>query len=298
MNTNEKISAFLSYIENVERLSENTCKNYKVDLSHFEKFLTEKEIEVENVTVQTINAFVATQTVSKATTINRRLSSITSFYAYLILIGDVAINPVLAVKKRPKITVTVPDIMTESEQQKVLSVVANHNYTKGDTTFFRNYAILNLLFASGIRRDELANLKVADVMLSENAVIVSKGKGDKQRLAYYNDKTRAILCEYIQAYRPLYTHSNTSEYLFLGATSERLHDNTIHRIVCYYFELAGCKKAGRAVHATRKRFTQNAYQISHDVYAVANLLGHTNINNVQRYAVAEQERNKAICMGF
>lgn len=290
---------FISHIEAVGRLSDKTVKGYASDLRHFVRYMEEQQgiADAQSVTVMHIEKFIAEELRDNAaSTVGRYLASITRYFGYMVSRGIVRENPVLALEDKPKVPEKEPDVLSGEEKAEILRCCADPKNSKGAKTFFRNYAILHILFSTGMRREELVSLKLEDLRLEDNSILICKAKGGKQRMAYFSDATRGILSEYVEAYRSLFKCSAQSQYLFMGTASEQLDLSAVNRIVNKYMTIAGCKKAGRSVHSTRKRFATDAYDNSHDIYAVANIIGHSNIKTVRRYVKADAERNKAICM--
>lgn len=294
----EIINKYLEYIQNVKKLSYNTIIGYERDIKKYMEWADGAKVDYTTAKPKDIKNFVAKAFAGKsASTTNRAMSSIKEFYNYLVMEELVSVNPVSAID-RAKQPQKVIDIITVDEKNAILKAAADPNNSENFKMYFRDYAIMNLLFSTGMRRDELVNLKVSDVDLCNNAVLISKGKGNKERVTYYNDTTRMILAEYINAHRALYETSKNSEYLFVSQKAESLSDRSINNIVNRFMEIAGCKKKGRSVHNTRKRFATDAYIASGDIYAVANILGHSGIGTVARYAQAQGDINKKICMGL
>ena len=285
----DAIDAFERYQRDILGRSENTIKNYKLDLVQFCKVAGLDGIEdVSRADAENFILWLANKGTA-ASTRCRKISAIQSLFKWAEDCGIVQKNAVGGLAK-PKIPQKKVLAMSAEEVQKVLWVAKNRNQHHKD--FFRNLTMIALLFASGLRRNELVNIKVGDVFLPDNALLVREGKGDKQRIVYYNDDAKALLSEWIVRHRKLYKHAENSEYLFVTEKSEKMNPATVNMVVNGLYEEAGIKEKGYGVHSTRRSFATAVYDATKDVVVVQNLLGHSNPQVTMRYIGVDEGSKK------
>lgn len=284
------ISEFANYLRNIKNRSELTISAYCSDLAQFCAIFHFKygfgeitRIDIENVYIPRLVAENVCP-VSRA----RKLSSINVFYKWATGHGYVVENPVENVEK-PKIPQKSPKIMSPDEVAKVLVYARNSDSI--EETLFRDIAVLMLMFYTGVRRAEVVNIKLMDVDLKNSSILIH-GKGNKERLVYFNDSTRSVLSEYMQMHRKLFKTAKLSEYLFVSQRAKQLSTKTINDIVNKQLKNAGLKDKGYTAHSTRKAFATAAYESTKDIYAVQSLLGHNSPNTTMRYVKASEEIKK------
>ena len=278
-------SLFESYQRDILNRSENTILNYKSDILQFQKMLSLDNVDVSKAQAKEYATILAKAGIS-ATSRARKISVLQVFYEWLYQNEYVSINALKSLIK-PKIPKTKVLAMNRDEVNKVLEATRQAPKNK---YYFRNLAIVNLFLSTGIRRDELCNIKLEDVNTDDNSILIRKGKGDKQRVVYYNDKMKAILCEYISTYRKLQKPSETSEYLFCSEINESLSDRSINEICGRIFKQAGLEHL--TVHCFRRTFATMIYEATKDIVTVQNLLGHSSPETTMRYVGINEESKK------
>lgn len=285
-----EINEFSTYLKNVRNLSDATISAYSSDLREFFAvmgfYYGVNEITLRDVETVYIANLVASG--NCAASRSRKLSSVRAFYKWAVKNGIVNNNPVSEIEM-PKIEKKSVKAMSFNDVENVIEEAKNDSHENS----FRDLAVVSLMFSTGIRRAELTEIKLKDLNIEEGVMIVH-GKGSKDRMAYFNDTTRAIMSEYINVHRKFYKTHEKSDYLFVSERGSKLCLSTVNRIVNRYLELAGIKNKGFTVHSTRKAFATAVYENTGDIFAVQQLLGHSSPSTTQRYVgVAEYRKREA-----
>lgn len=284
------IDKFESYLRNVKNRSELTITAYCTDMRQFCAVFKDKQSLGEITRADIEGRYIANLAASGLSPASRarKLASVKSFFKWAKTNGYIVENFVENVEN-PKIPQAEPKIMSKEEIKSVIkSAKTNGRYFENK---FRDLAILSLMFNTGIRRAEVVNAKLADINLEESSMLVH-GKGNKERIVYYNDNTRAILSEYIKVHRKLMKESENSEYLFVSREAKKMSICSINRIVNAHLEMAGVKDKGYTAHSTRKAFATAVYEATSDIFATQKLLGHSSPNTTMRYVKASEEMKK------
>lgn len=286
------IQEFASYMRNVKNRSELTISAYCSDLAQFCAIMHEKQ-SFGDITRKDIETLYIENLVEKnvsAASRARKLSSLKAFYKWAKTNGYVVENPVESVES-PKIPHKEPKVMSREEVQEVMFYARNDNSC--EENLFRDNAIMAVLFNTGLRRAEVVNLKLCDVDLQNSSLLVH-GKGNKERIVYYNSNVQAILSEYIHSHRKLFCTAAKSEYLFISKKSVKLNVSTINLIVDRNLKKANIKDNGYTAHSTRKVFATQCYSNSRDIVAVKELLGHSSTEVTMRYiGISESMKKQA-----
>lgn len=286
----KEINEFAKYLKNVRNLSDSTISAYSSDLREFCAIMG-FEGEVKEITLREVETVYIEKLVVSgncAASRSRKISSVRVFYKWAVKNGIVKNNPVEDIEL-PKIEKKTVKAMSFNDVENVIEEAKNDSHENS----FRDLAVVSLMFSTGIRRAELTEIKLKDLNIEEGVMIVH-GKGSKDRMAYFNDTTRAIMSEYINVHRKFYKTHEKSDYLFVSERGSKLCLSTVNRIVNRYLELAGIKNKGFTVHSTRKAFATAVYENTGDIFAVQHLLGHSSPSTTQRYVgVAEYRKRQA-----
>lgn len=296
MDINNEIKLFESYLRNVKNRSEKTIEAYSQDLREFSRLMAHKDSinEITRADIETSYIENLVQCGNGPSSRARKLSSLRSFFKWAVANELVKENPVENVEM-PKIPHKEPKVMDSNEVFDVMLNVRNDGSRESACEGFRNLAIMSLMFNTGVRRSEVIEIKLNDLNLSDSSLLIH-GKGNKERVAYFNDTTRAILSEYVLSHRKSLKPSETSEYLFVSKRAEKMVPASINKIVNKYFEAAGVKSKGYTAHSTRKAFATQAYSNTGDIFAVQNLLGHSSPNTTMKYVGVVESKKKAAAM--
>lgn len=294
MNANHEIEMFSLYLRNVKNRSEKTIDAYSRDLREFCAVFDFKTSlnEITREDVETVYIANLAGNGNCAASRSRKLSSVKSFFKWAVINGIVVENPVENVES-PKIAKKAPKVMTICEVSDVIESAKSDNSRESACEGFRNLAVLAIMFGTGVRREELTEIKLQDIDLREGSVLIH-GKGNKERIAYFNEATQAIVSEYILCHRQKLKPAQESEYVFVSKRHGKLSPSTVNRIVNKYFAAADIKQKGFTAHSTRKAFATQVYKNTGDIFVVQNLLGHSSPAVTQRYVgMSESAKKKA-----
>ncbi|MDN5330958.1 MAG: integrase/recombinase XerD [Tepidanaerobacteraceae bacterium] len=287
----EVIDSFINYIKAAKNQSENTLKAYANDLGQFIEYLEQSKMSetksLKNVTHLDIRGFLAylrEKGVAKKT-ITRKLSALRSFFKYLTTEGFISEDPTKMVQgmKLPK---KLPLFLYPAEIEALLSA------PKKDVLGIRDKAIMELLYATGVRVSELVSIKLKDVNMGANFIIVY-GKGSRERIVFFGSKAAESLEEYLKKSRPYLVKSLSCEYLFLNKNGTRLTDRSVRRIIDKYVKELSLNK-NISPHTLRHTFATHMLNNGADLKTVQELLGHVSLSTTQLYTHVTKERLKEI----
>lgn len=266
-----------------------TISAYRGDLNGFEKSMENMPLTTIKYADLRVWAYGLTAEGLSAATRSRKISAVKSFFRYCFKMGITDKNPADGLEC-PKIERKQPKVISSADVSNVLQTVySGHN---GTVTWFRDYAILSTFLYTGVRREELTNIKLSDVDLVRCSILIN-GKGSKQRYVYINDTLLAVLSEYMEWHRHLFKTAVESEYLFPSTMSVKLSLKTVNNIVNKAFEQAGIKEYGVSAHNLRKRFATSVFQETGNIATVSKLLGHSSSTVTMRYVVIDENSMKA-----
>lgn len=281
-----------------EGKSKCTIQSYFYDLNEFKNYMEkEGKNDVSLISYRDLSEWTnfLYNKRNSPTTISRKISSVKAFFSYLYKMDIIEKNPSEFLKK-PKIQEKKPKVISDSDASDLLFKARN-----GDETIdsFRNYTIISVFLTTGIRREELTNIRVEDVDLNERTILI-KGKGNKERTAYINEFLLPVISEYLYSHRSVYKYANESDFLFLSRSSLKISVRTINRIVNKAFEDAGIKENGVSAHVLRKRFATTVFRKTRNIEEVSEMLGHSSLAVTKRYVVINEEsiRKSAECATF
>ena len=274
------IEEFLSHIKYERGYSDNTISAYKRDLAHFEKHLHGAQIEsVGAVTRPAISSFIAelSQTGLDPASVERHIAAVKSFFAFLIREGHVQADPTSNIKL-PRKSKKLPKALTMSEAKNLVEC----------PTSARDKAIMELLYATGIRASELINLDVNDVNL-DVGFVKCFGKGGKERIVPVGAGAVSAIREYIKNSRP----KAATNILFLDRLGRHLTRQGLWFIVKKYVKLSGVR-ASASTHTLRHSFATHLLEGGADLRCVQEMLGHSDISTTQIYTSVSRERLKKV----
>lgn len=267
---------FLDYLKFERGFSDYTVKSYETDLREFYDF-TGDEVNIE-----TVRKYLRKLYEDKYSnrSISRKVSSLKSYFKYLESEGIIKDN-FMRLISNPKIEKTLPNYLNYDDLEKLL------NYPDRSNKYgLRDAFILEMLYSSGVRVSELANMKLADIDFTERKILIF-GKGSKERYVYYGSKCADLLDKYLKI------DHRDSPYLLIGKRSEKLNEREIRAIVT---ETA--KKAGLSVHVTphtlRHTYATHLLNEGADLKSVGDLLGHESLSTTQIYTHVSNERLRQV----
>lgn len=283
------IDQFIGYLGNERGLALNTLESYSRDLKQYQEFLekggSETLVSASQSTIVAYLMYLRKQ--GKATaTIARRLAALKAFYHFLIKENVVDRDPTDALAS-PKLERKLPKVLTVEEVDLLLA--------QPDTKSphgLRDKAMLELLYATGIRVSELTSLNIGDVDLQE-AVVRCRGKGSKERLVPMGTMAVNALSAYISQGRPKIIQDPKEKALFVNHHGSRLTRQGFWKIVKKYAAQAGIRKE-ITPHTLRHSFATHLLENGADLRAVQEMLGHADISTTQIYTHITKSRLKDV----
>lgn len=273
------IDVFLEYMRVRRRAAENTCTGYGLDLNDFVDWCEISGVQgweaVDRVAIRTWLAGMQREGYA-ASSIARKLASVRALFRYLELQGRLDSNPFLNVKP-PKQAHYLPSVMTVDEVERLLA--------QPDVTTavgVRDLALLEVLYATGVRVSELMNMRSAEVDWDDSTVLVS-GKGNRQRIVLMGEPAMLALETYVHDARPelLGEHADPG-FLFLSRLGQKLSVRMFHVALNKYLSTAGLEKRVTP-HTLRHTFASHLLEGGADLRVVQELLGHSNLSTTQIY---------------
>lgn len=274
----EQIEDYLHYLQVERGLSANTIQSYRQDLQEADAFFktqTKSIAEIDQFVI--LNFLEHLQQQHKArNTVIRVVSTLRRFFQYLVQFGVIKDDPMLKVDS-PKKAQTLPDVLTVTQVNQLLSM-PNINQKLG----IRDRAILETLYATGLRVSELVNLKLGDLHLPMN-LLQTIGKGDKERIIPISDVAVDWLNRYLTTTRvALLDGKPNTEFIFLNAHGRQLTRQAIWLMIKKYVNQAGIKRHVTP-HTLRHSFATHLLENGADLRIVQELLGHSDISTTQIY---------------
>lgn len=282
----DKIQEFINYLKSECGISENTINSYTLDLSQFTEFLNSKNIyDFKNIRYPELELYIKYlySLGLKTSSITRKISTIRNFFAFLFNENYIQENPtrdILLPKKRKLL----PKILSPEE---IVSLASKIDVNK--KLELRNRAMLELLFATGMRVSELINLKVNDINL-EKKYLICKGKGEKRRVIPFSETTKKWLKKYISVYKD---EISSSIYLFFNSKGEKLTRQRLWEIIKDLRIKSGLKKQV-SPHVFRHSFATQLLEGGADLRSVQEMLGHSSITITQLYTHMSLDKMRRI----
>ena len=276
------IEKYIDYLKYEKKLSDNTLKSYQNDLDIFSSYFKNKDLTKLNAT--DIHNFISKKSNAKSsTTIAHNITVINSFYTFLLEEKLIKTNPCENIVS-PKKALKLPNFLTEEEVDKLLDISLNSAYD------YRNKAMLELLYATGIRVSELINLKFINLDL-ENDFIRVFGKGSKERLVPISDVAKDWIIKYINEYRGELLKGKNSDYLFINNLGNGISRVGFFKIIKKICEEKGINK-NVSPHILRHSFATHLLAHGADLRVIQEMLGHSDISTTQIYAHLVNEKLK------
>lgn len=282
------IAAFEQYIRHECHLAANTVAAYRRDLNRFTAWLGERRVDA--LTVQDLSdyaAWLSSEALAPAS-ISRNLVSLKLFLRYLQLEGQLRDNVAELLGSR-KLWERVPEVMSPDVVERFLRAPR-----RMDSYFWRDRALVELLYATGCRASELSHLKVRDVRLKERHCLCH-GKGDKQRMVPLGASAVSAIEAYLERQRGTLAAAATRppEWLLLSRRGRRLRREAIWELVKKYARRAGAPPSV-SPHTLRHSFATHLLAGGADLRQVQELLGHANITTTQIYTHVDTSRLQRI----
>lgn len=272
------ISDFLSYLEVEANYSKNTINSYENDLNKFEEYYKNKDLL--KITSKDIEKYIQTLSDLAPTTVSHNISSLKTFYSYFLKQVRISNNPTDGIKS-PKLGIHLPTYLTIDEVNKLLDIEVTDAFSS------RNKAILELMYATGLRISEVISLEFKNIDYDE-CIIRVMGKGSKERIVPVNDYAIKYLKEYINNYRPELVKNEINNYIFLNNHGRMLTRQGIFKMIKNYAALKNIKKT-IGPHTLRHTFATHLLENGADLRVIQELLGHSDISTTQIYTHLTKE---------
>jgi len=292
----ELIETFLNYISVERGLAKNTMLSYKDDLGFYMDFLQSRSINALSATSRNdITNFMLNQKDKgiSSSSISRRLAAIKSFYRFLVREKLLKSDPTSLIDS-PKLWKKIPETLSLNEVSALINS-PDLRQTQG----IRDKAILETLYATGMRVSEAGNLKIDNINM-DIGFLRCIGKGNKERVIPLGKKAIVSLKRYLEVSRPVLLkevpnllNKKENEYLFLNRFGKKLSRQSIWKLLQRYGLSAGIKKHIKP-HILRHSFATHLLERGADLRSVQEMLGHANISTTQIYTHINKDRLKSI----
>lgn len=287
----KSIDQFVFHCEKERRLAQSTVTAYSLDLKHFYKFLKKEYPEIDTIdqiSKNVIMAYISDMNLNYAVkTVKRKIATLRGFFLYYEEEFQIVQNPFDKLHMKLKEPFVIPEVMSLREIKKLLKVAYSCPTGASEKTdnhlleflHCRDVAILELLFATGIRVHELCNLKFSDFDV-KRSVLKIFGKGQKERQIYIgNSEVMAALNAYLHCVKSM---KFKSEYIFLNKWGKQLSPQAVRNLVTKYTSLAHIKKK-ITPHVFRHSFATLLLEEGVDLKYIQEFLGHSSISTTQIY---------------
>lgn len=270
----DEINDYINYVYIEKKLSNNTKDAYLNDLISFDTYVNHKPINKVNKNDITsfINHLYDIKDSSK--TIARKLVSIRTFFDYLMMKEKIKINPCEGISS-PKLKKKLPVALNEEEIEKLLDFKPN------TALEYRNKAMIELMYACGLRVSEMVNLEINDINLTDNYVRIF-GKGNKERIVPMADVTTNILKEYLNLYRNSLLKGYLTDKVFISSYGKGITRQGFFKILKEIAKERGIEK-NFSPHTLRHSFATHLLEHGADLRSIGEMLGHENIKTTQIY---------------
>ena len=279
------IDMYLNYLKIVKKYSDKTILSYSDDLIEYNEFLGNNFINILNIDLNTTKEYLKylyDRKINK-NSISRKLSSIRSFYNYLLK-EQIITNNYFNNIPNPKKELYLPKYLKDEELDKIFSVCNMNNPINE-----RDTLIIELLYATGIRVSELVNIKIKDINRGEKSIKVL-GKGDKERIVLYNNHTEKALDTYLNDGYHSFNKQNNG-YLILNKNGGKLSERYVRVIINNLVRKAGLD-IKISPHTIRHTFATDMLEEGADLITVKELLGHESLNTTSIYTHVTNEQIK------
>ena len=267
----KEITAFMTYLHNVKNTSENTEMSYRRDLGKVQQFMGARGItQVQEVSSEDLSDYVKYLEDHKfaAATVSRNIASIKAFYHFMMQESMVQ-EDLSEQLKAPKIEKKAPEIMSPEEVVRLLEQPSGETHKE-----IRDKAMLELLYATGIRVTELITLTLSDVNM-QMGVILCRDR-NKERIIPFGTAARDALSRYLDGTRDAMLENKASEVLFVNCSGQPMSRQGFWKLIKYYAKKAGIK-ADITPHTLRHSFAAHLVENGADLRSVQEMLGHSDI---------------------
>jgi len=283
----EVVRLFLDFLSVEKALAANTILSYGRDLKKFLLFLKKEKIDWTRAGEETLVRFIHSQSRAglQARSLARLISSLKSFYKFLLLDGLIKKDPTANLSS-PRMWLTLPKFLTVAEVENLLS-----QPDASEPRGLRDKAMLEVLYAAGLRVSELVQLRPADLNL-EGGYLVCRGKGGKERVVPLGKSAASATREYLAKVRPQLDKKNQAA-LFLTRLGDPFTRQGVWKLLREYGRRAGLI-AGISPHILRHSFATHLLERGADLRSVQMMLGHSQITTTQIYTHVSRDRLRQV----
>lgn len=287
----KEIDSFIEYLKFNLGFSVETLDAYRRDINSFYTYIYTNGKDILDVDKETIRDYLGKELEAGKThkTLCRRLSCLRHYYDYLFDNGYVMQNPFYFINN-PKKEMTLPHVLYPEQVETLLA----ENKKRTDNLKYRDECILEILYSSGVRVHELVNITLQDIDIKSRIIRINEGKGKKDRLVGFDERTQKTLLDYVRKYRAELENNNKNgmvDYLFLSAKGEQLTTRGVEYIL-KQIELKTGLDYGLHPHTLRHSFATNLLNNGADLRVIQELLGHSSLNTTQIYTHVSEEAMK------
>lgn len=283
MNLEDIKNDYLRYLLIDKNYSKNTIDSYNIDLEKFTLYFKNKDIKkITSDNLKEYIKYLNKQNLNEKS-ISRNISCLKSFYKYLI-IEKIVKNNVTDALYMPKVQKSLPNILSPDEVDKLLDIELTDSFS------YRNKAMLELMYSSGLRVSELVDLKLQDIDFHQDIVRIF-GKGSKERVIPIGDYAKEYLEKYINEYRNTMFKNGVNEYVFLNNHGSKMTRQGFFKIIKKISNEVGIKKE-ISPHTLRHSFASHMLKYGADLRTIQELLGHSDISTTQIYTHITNEELK------
>ncbi|MBZ4200724.1 MAG: site-specific tyrosine recombinase XerD [Methylotenera sp.] len=281
------LDSFIDHLWLEDGLAKNTLTSYRLDLSAFAIYLKQENKSLSSAEQSDIQHYLALRFPhSKPRSISRLIASMRRFYRYLLRDNKISLDPSLQIQS-PKLPRSLPKSLNEDEVLSLLNA-PNLNEALG----LRDKAMLELLYACGLRVSELVGVKVTEVSISDGVVRIT-GKGSKTRLVPMGEEAVNWISRYLTEGRPAILHKRLCDALFVTSRGEAMTRQAFWYLIKRYALIASIQKP-MSPHVLRHAFATHLLNHGADLRVVQMLLGHADISTTQIYTHVARERLKQL----
>ncbi|MCR4728500.1 MAG: site-specific tyrosine recombinase XerD [Lachnospiraceae bacterium] len=284
----QEIKAFISYLHNVKKMSLNTEMSYNRDLAKLNRYMAERGIDdVSKLSQKDLSDYIAylTDNNFSPATVSRNIACIKSFCHYLYkeqkITADISGN-----LKAPKVEKKIPEILTTGEVVRLLDQPSGNSPKE-----VRDKAMLELLYATGIRVSELISLKVTDINLQMNFIVCRDN--NKERVIPFGREAKHAVLVYLDEVRDSMLETGDEDILFVNCSGQPMSRQGFWKLIKYYAKKAGID-ADITPHTLRHSFAAHLVENGADLRAVQEMLGHSDISTTQVYANMGRSRIREV----
>ena len=285
------IEEFLKYLLFELNYSRNTIKSYRNEIIKYQKFLESENIDYLKINKENVRTYLKylDNLKYKNSSISRNISALRTFYRFLVIKEKMDKN-IFASIRNPKVEKKLPNYLSEIDMEAILNFRNKENYKESIYTN-RNLLIIEILYDTGCRVDELVNIKLCDINHKEKSIKVL-GKGSKERVVFYGEYANDFLNDYLID-RKLILDGKKSNYLLVSKKSNQLTTRRVAQIIDEIIKVVAVKNKVTP-HTLRHTFATHLLNHGTGLRSVQELLGHSSLSTTQVYTHVSNERLREV----